>query len=185
MTWRTPSALFWMIGKHARLHGAIRAKQQIADELAAKLEEHRKEIRDDWAKLKALEQTLGLHEIKVSADSIAPIRPKGPRQFATSRYGELSRRIYAALGRRGAWFRTAEILEHVTGSTPENTEREEYEHLRRCIRRRLQGMHYKGQVERQVCKQWSGTDQRHNQTLWRLPTATEIEAVPAYAPRRK
>lgn len=177
MTWRTPAALFWMIGKHARLQGAIRAKQQIADELAAKLEEQRNEIRDNWDKLQALEKTLGLHEIEVSADDIAPIRPKGPRQFATSRYGELSRRICAALGRSGMWFRTAEVLEHVTGSTPENTDREEYEHLRRCIRRRLQGMHYKGKIERKLCSQWSGTDQRHNQTLWRLPIATNLGTV--------
>lgn len=168
MTWRTPSALYWMVGKHARLQGSIRAKQRVADELAAKLEEQQKEIREDCAKLKALELTLGLHEIRVNSEDIAPIRPKRPRQFVTSRYGELTRRIYAALSREGEWFGTTEILEHVTGSTVENTEPDEYEYLGTCIRNRLHGLYRKGKLERRMCEHWSGTDQRHNQTLWRL-----------------
>lgn len=185
MTWRTPAALCWMIRKHARLHGAIEARERKAAEIAATLERELQAIREARASLKALEKTLAMHEVPIDASDIAPIRPRGPKRDFGWRNGELTRRIFASLRHAGDWCRTAEILECVTASTPENTEREEYEHLRRCIRRRLQGMHYKGQVERQVCKQWSGTDQRHNQTLWRLPNATEIEAASAYAPRRK
>ena len=167
-----------MIRKHARLHGAIQAQERKAGEMAAALERQLQGIREARISLGALEKTLAMHEIIVDTSDIAPVRPRRPNRESDWRYGELGRRILASLRRADGWLRTSEVLESITGNTPENTVREEYEHLRRLLRRRLHGLHARGKVERQQCKDWSGTDQRHNQTLWRLPCDPSSEAQP-------
>lgn len=165
MTWKTPSALKWLIVKHSRLQGVLATLEREAQELQEKLDAQQVKIAGVKSKLAAVEQTLELHEIKVGVNDIAPVVPHA--NAAAYKYGEMTRRIYGALRTGDDWIQTARVIELATGVTLENTEADSYIQIRRMFRSRLRGLLANGKVERKL--QSGSRDGSQNQSLWRLP----------------
>ncbi|HMH68273.1 MAG TPA: hypothetical protein VK519_10155 [Pinirhizobacter sp.] len=106
MTWRTPPSLHWLIKKRARLSGAIsiidadlaRIREQIAQ-----LETERLEVERQLA---AVDITMTLHEIRVSPNSIRPMKKHRPRAFP---YGGLSKLLRKTLKASADWVATPDL----------------------------------------------------------------------------
>lgn len=165
MTWRTPSALKWLIVKHSRLQGTLVKLEREAQELQTMLDAQKARIAGVKGKIAAVEQTLELHEIRIDVRDIACVVPHD--NPSTYKHGEMTRKIYEALKISDGWTRTACIVELATGITRENTEAAAYNDMRRMFRRRLRALFANGKVERQL--QSGSNDGSRNQSLWRLP----------------
>lgn len=165
MTWKTPPSLKWLIVKHSRLQGTLKTLEDEAQELQLKLDALQPQIDQAKSDLAAVEQTLGLHEIKVDASDIASVVPHANR--ALYRHGDVTRMIYAALKTNSGWMQTADVIERATGYTRSNSDSDLYTQLRRAFRLRLQVLTAQGKVERRLPPGW--VNGAHNQVLWRLP----------------
>ncbi|MBS0217673.1 MAG: hypothetical protein JSR63_05775 [Proteobacteria bacterium] len=167
MSWKTPSSLKWLIRKHSLLQGTLLVQEKEAAAIQAQLEVQLRAIDETKLSLLALERTLGMHEIQVSAEDISSVVPRAKRPNYV--HGSMTRDIYTILGKAGGWVDTNEIIERATGLTRFNTEKEQYVQVRRMFRSRLKGMCRLGKVDRQISERRGGVDQAGNRTLWRLP----------------
>lgn len=165
MTWRTPSFLKWLIVKHSRLQGELMLLERQATELDIQVAKHRQRLEDARQSIVAIERALTLHDIKVDPDDIARVVPNTNEPLY--KYGDLTRKIYAALRVTEGWMSTADVVEHATGFRCGACDSKFYEGLRRTYRRRLRALTARGCVERQL--RTGRTANKPNYSLWRLP----------------
>jgi len=132
MTWRTPSSLKWLIVRYSRQQGALSLQERQAKKLQEQLDAVLCSIAETKANLEAIERTLTLHEIQISAAEIEAVMPQVNRRLYT--FGELTRRIYAALRESGDWSTTEEVIRRVTGLSKASADPVQYRHVRSMLR---------------------------------------------------
>lgn len=166
MTWRTPSALKWLITKRSRLSGAL-----------LKLDDERAKLHDRIAsldcragallkQLAALDQTIGLHEIPMDPQNIRPVRPHARARLLP--YGQLSRIIFTELRLAGGWLSTTEVVARILWHLPER-ERFPVEPIRHCVRKRLRTLARKGLLDRHTNGISAiGVNDGSSETYWRF-----------------
>lgn len=159
-TYRTPPSLSWLLDNRRRIAGHI---QKIEGKLAkfASKYAHAKIIVDQHdihlprllrslrADLKALDQTIGLHQIAVDIDSIRPLREHAPQP----RYGNMTPTIYECFSldpRR--WMTTNEITTFVSSRRCPNISEYQLVEYREAVRRHLRLMEKRSYVERIAAK---------------------------------
>jgi len=163
MTWRTPSSLKWLIVRYSRQQGALSLQERQAKKLQEQLDAVLCSIAETKANLEAIERTLTLHEIQISAAEIEAVMPQVNRRLYT--FGELTRRIYAALRESGDWSTTEEVIRRVTGLSKASADPVQYRHVRSMLRGRLKKLAASGKLERAL----DDKKPTLNQAKWRLP----------------
>lgn len=166
MTWRTPSALKWLITKRSRLSGAL-----------LKLDDERAKLHDRICtldrlsdvllkKLAALDQTFGLHEIAMDPTAIQPVRPQTRARLLPR--GQLGRIILTELRLADGWLSTSDMVARILSHLPEQ-DRHPLEPVRDCIRMRLGALVRKGLLERRNDGiSAAGTHDGSSESYWRL-----------------
>lgn len=166
MTWRTPSALKWLITKRSRLSGALlklndeRAK--LRNEIRA-LDCRAEKLHDQLA---ALDQTFALHEISMDPKVVRPVRPHTRARLLP--HGQLNRITLAELRLADDWLSTSEMVARILNHLPEQ-EQLPLEHVRYCIRMRLGALARKGLLDRRNDGVSAvGTHDGNSESHWRL-----------------
>lgn len=162
MTSKTPSSLKWLLDKRSRLSGSL---EQCTSELASTETRHgelTKELARLQQLLRALDQTIGLHEIRVDPKLISDTRTKQPALFG---HGKITKIVLQSLRREpGRWTTTGELVVSICTQAQVDQQSFDQVYLRRLIRRRLQSMCKCGLLER------SGRAKNEEQR-WRLRTS--------------
>jgi hypothetical protein len=186
---RTPPSLKWLIDKRARLLGEItkielgcqerldRAENRlkIAEEALVGARRHlhyEQEVADKHvqalkADLQSIDAALGLHEIQINPEIIAPIRTQDEVRHLP--YGEITRLIFDYLkSANGESATTTELAVFI--ATRENLELTdaEFQLFRRKTAHRLRNLHADGKVER--LQQVKGAIEKK----WALPKNTTL-----------
>ena len=144
MTTRTPSSLKWMIDLRARLSGEIK-KAELATTRATRLLGELKRIQKD---LRAVDRTLGLHDIKVDVSLIQPVQSHSGRIDLP--YGELTRSVLFCLRLNpDRPMRTFEIVAFVAARCADlDAPQQSTDKLHASVRHRLKNLVAEGIVER-------------------------------------
>jgi hypothetical protein len=144
MTPKIPSSLKWLIDKRARLDAEI-AKTRASLSNAKKLVKELAELERDLA---AIDRSLGMHEIQVDLENIAPIRSHYVRINLPR--GELTKAIYQYLRlRNGGPASMTEITAFIENKyrhlidTPMNRMR-----LHNSVHNRLKSLYREGKLHR-------------------------------------
>lgn len=166
---RTPSSLKWLIDKRARLLGEINKLKnshhknvEDAKKRVVKAEmslEHAKQelahlestvpriIEILHSDLKAVDNTLGLHEIQINPDIIPPIRTQDAERHSS--HGGMTRAIFECLKLAGGQsVSTFELTEHVAVVIGLKLTVENYQEFRKKISWRLKGLCSAGKIRR-------------------------------------
>lgn len=166
---RTPSSLKWLLDKRARLLGELiklekshsrqidEAKQRVAE-----VEELLKQSMEELASVKAtgtriiealrrdlqsVDNTLGLHEIQINPDIIAPIRTQDAERHSS--HGEMTRAIFECLRLAGGQsVSTNEFVDYVALAIGFNLTEVNYREFREKIRWRLKNLCGEGKIRR-------------------------------------
>jgi len=175
MTWRTPSALKWLITKRSRFSGAL-----------LKLDDERARLCDKIAsldcraaalhkQLAALDETIGLHEIPVDPEDIRPVRPHARARLLP--HGQMSRIIFAELRLAGDWLSTTEVVARILQHLPER-ERFPLVPIRHCVRKRLRTLARKGLLDRHTDGiSAAGVTNGNSEAYWRLTRTHDFPVI--------
>lgn len=135
MTYRTPAALAWLIRQRATLQGEI---LKIEKELTRFTDAKQAEIQELKAKLAALDQTFGLHDIKVDPEEIPPVCRHDPEGRIPLNHGQLTRLILSCLREaKGEPRSTVEIADYLLARIDLIVPAEMMPEFRLKIKRRL------------------------------------------------
>jgi hypothetical protein len=158
MATRIPPSLAWLIDKRARLDAELQ-KARIAAENAKRLLADLEELEHN---LNAIDRALGLHELQIDTNLIAPKKTHAIRVRLP--YGALTRTLLQYLrlsGGNGAL--TAELATLVATRHPEFANQYSTQSsFNMVIRRRLKNLAHAGVVER------LHLGRKHAKGLWRL-----------------
>lgn len=166
MTWRTPASLKWLIVQRSRLSGALAQIDNQKRKLLKRLDDLDNRAEALREQLSALDQTFGLHTIRVDPKCIQPVRPQGKERLMPP--GRLGRVILAELRRADDWLSSTEILARIANHI--TADGLTYFEVRHRLRRRLGRLGRDGILERQVRYCGNGAN---DDTLWRIAPATK------------
>lgn len=167
-TYRVPPSLNWLLDNRRRIDGQI---QKIEEKLAKFAKKYTKAkiivdqhdihlprvMRALKADLKALDQTISLHQLAIDPASIPPIRERRP-----SRFGNMTSAIYECFSSAPRdWLTTNEIAAFVTSRRYPDIRDYEFPAYRNAVAQHLRGLLKRGQVEQAPAKGLG------KQSLWR------------------
>lgn len=166
---RTPPSLKWLIDKRARLLGEINklenshnknledAKKRVI-EAEMSLEHAKQEFAHQestvpriieilHSDLKAVDNTLGLHEIQINPDIIPPIRTQDAERHSS--HGGMTRAIFERLKLAGGQsITTLELTDYVAVALGVELADENYQEFRKKISWRLKNLCTEGKIRR-------------------------------------
>lgn len=166
---RTPSSLKWLIDKRARLLGEIikleKSHPKQIDEAkrrVAEAEDLLKQSTEDLASVKAtgtrlietlrrdlqsVDNTLGLHEIQINPELIAPLRTQDAERHSS--HGGMTRAIFERLKLAGGKsVTTLELTDYVAIAMGLELTDENYQEVKEKIRWRLKNLCAEGKIRR-------------------------------------
>lgn len=125
-------------------------------------------------RLRALDYTFELHEVRIEPREIAPISPhKNSRLMPHGRMGRL---ILNTLRQHGGWMPTSLLTIAVASEVRETDDSATPAYVRRAVRRRLGGLLRAGRIERDELLDEFGLHDGFSEAFWRIRVnAVEID----------
>jgi hypothetical protein len=143
----TPSSLKWLINKQTRFAGQILQKQDQLVQLREQMAVCRKEIAGLQAKQLQIEAVMRMHEIKLNAQELRPIRPHS--HLSLLGHGGLTRLIYATLREsESGTATTRDFVAAVSKALPVCLDPDQMERVKVRVRVRLCIMAQRGMLTR-------------------------------------
>jgi len=136
MAGSTPSSLKWLIDKQTRLAGEILRKQDHMARFREQIATCKKEITGLQAQQTQIEAVMRMHEVKLNARELRPIRPH--YNLCVLGHGGLTRLIYATLHQsENNTATTRDIVAAVSSALPISLSHDQMEHVKERVRVRL------------------------------------------------
>ena len=142
---KTPSSLKWLIDKQTRLAGQMLRKQDHLARLREQVAACKKEIAGLRTRRQQVEAVMRMHEIKIKAEELRPIRPH--YNLCLLGHGGLTRLIYSVLRQSASGTATTrDIVAAVFNALPSKSspDPDQIEHVKVRVRVRLCIMARKG-----------------------------------------
>lgn len=167
MSWRTPSALKWLIVKRSRISGTLAWIEARKTTLLNELESLNTRAAGLSQDLVAVDRAMGLHTIQVCPDQIRPVRPQTRGRLVP--LGGLGGTLTRCLRSAGAdWRSTSELTAAVEALVREELTPDRHHYVRLAVRRRLRNMLRAGSVERRWQGNENGKPDGNSEAWWRL-----------------
>lgn len=136
MSRSTPSSLKWLINKQTRLVGEILRKRDHIEQFREQIAICKKEIAGLQAQQSQIEAVMRMHEIKLNARELRPIRPH--HNLSVLGHGGLTRLIYTTLRQTGKGTATTrDIVVAVSDALGVSLSPDQMEHVKKRVRVRL------------------------------------------------
>jgi len=179
MSNRIPPSLKWLIDKRARLDGeivalekSIRQFEQLSgkfrklEQLIKRVEVLISELEESRVNLAAIDRALGLHDIQVEIENIAPIR-SGKRKYLELPHGGIGKMLLTRLKQlKGKATLTDDLAAYIADFAHDlGLETYDKARIRQIVRYRLKGLATAGVIQRGPSRKL-GT---RFFTTWRLP----------------